>query len=194
MLEMLDQEPVARIGFDIPLSVLADVPAVAQLTSSTFPVEMRANLFLDGVDSLTAQFLTQFFTLFDSSRASLAPAYAPNATFSVSANTSIPLRAKKRGFNHLLPNQRLLKWNWYFSKSRNLSRVRSLDQATQTLHAGTEDIMAIFRDIPVTKHDIAQQDKFVVDAWPMPGILRGEPGSGDVLFISVHGEFAEGWE
>ncbi|KAF9514955.1 hypothetical protein BS47DRAFT_1484802 [Hydnum rufescens UP504] len=152
MLEMLDQEPVARIGFDIPLSVLTDRTC----------------------------------------RSSLAPAYAPNATFSISANTSIPLRAKKRGLNHSLPNQRLLKWTWYFSKSRNLSRVRSLDQATETLHAGTGDIMAIFRDIPETKHDIAQQDKFVVDAWPMPGILRGEPGSGDVLFISVHGEFAEG--
>jgi len=66
-----------------------------------------------------------------------------------------------------------------------------LDKATATLHSGVSDIMTAFSDMPNTKHDIAQQSKFIVDAWPMPGILHGE-GGGDVLLISVHGEFSEG--
>lgn len=193
---MLDQEPVTKIGFDVPITTSSSAGPSStpqQPTSNTFPVEMGPNFFAGGVGGLTASFLTQFFTLFDTARASLLPAYGPDSTFSYSCNTSIPPRARIKGYHTSkdMPNQKKLEWATYFSESRNLKRVVTLNKAISTLHAGGADIIEAFERMPGTKHSIGDAGKFVVDAWPLPGILVGDGTPKDALFITLHGEYAE---
>jgi len=141
---------------------------------------------------IVGQFLTKFFTCFDNDRTSLLPAYAPNALFSYSANTAIPTRARIEGHHTSkdMPNQTKLEWKQWLEKSRNLSRVgRSLEKAAKTLFANSNDIVAFVQNLPKTQHDLqGAADKFSLDAWPVDSVLQGgQP----VLFLSVHGQFAE---
>lgn len=144
--------------------------------------------------------MNRFFPLFDTSRAALASVYAPNATFSYSVNTDIPARARVRGYHYSkeMPNQRKLEWPpWLFPRgkdgggSRNLTRLgggQALERVVRSLHIGPEEIVKAMLDLPVTSHRIAggEAERFVVDAWPV--------GQGEemLLFVSIHGEFAEG--
>ena len=189
---MLDQEPVVRITFDIPLSF--NVPLQKPEDSpDAFLVGVQGNLFGGRVDQMTGSFLTQFFTHFDKARVPLLQAYSPDASFSLSVDATIPPRAKKRRLHQILPNQHQLSWSWWLSESRNLSRIRHLDKTAKTLHVGTDSIRTIFERIPATRHDLTKGEQFIVDAYPIPGILQGQKAAGnDVLFVSVHGELAEG--
>lgn len=133
--------------------------------------------------------------VYDSSRSSLSEVYGPAATFSFSANTSIPPRARVQGHHNTMPNQKKLEWTPYMSGgSRNLSRVHNAARAEQSLHVGTDEIVKKLATLPRTKHDLSAQDKFVVDAWPVAGVLPMPGDASTVLFVSVHGEFEEGWE
>jgi nuclear RNA export factor len=90
-----------------------------------------------------------------------------------------------------MPNQTKLEWKQWLEKSRNLSRVgRSLEKAAKTLFANSNDIVAFVQNLPKTQHDLqGAADKFSLDAWPVDSVLQGgQP----VLFLSVHGQFAEG--
>ncbi|KAF8339792.1 uncharacterized protein EI90DRAFT_3151245 [Cantharellus anzutake] len=191
MLQMLDQQPIIPITFDVPLSFTAALSKPESLSDS-FPVGIQGNLFGGQVDQMTGNFLTQFFPHFDNARISLLQAYSTNASFSVSADTTIAPRAKKRRLHQTLPNQHSLAWTWWLSESRNLSRIRHLDRVTKTLHAGPDSIRTVFEQMPATRHDLSKGDQFIVDAYPIPGILHGQPAGNDVLFVSVHGELAEG--
>ncbi|KDQ13518.1 hypothetical protein BOTBODRAFT_133413 [Botryobasidium botryosum FD-172 SS1] len=195
MLSMLDHEPVAKIGFDIAVadSSAAPVPSSSQL-SMTFPFEMRPNLIAVGCEDQTIQFLSRFISEWDTSRASLRAVYAPAATFSWSANTSIPPRARVRGYHTSkdMPNQRRLDWTPWLSGSRNLQRVvTNLDKTTASLHTGPDEIMDFFSRLPRTAHELSDNAKIVVDAWPVAGLLPGEGDAGTALFVTVHGQFAE---
>jgi nuclear RNA export factor len=206
MLSVLDQEALPRLAFDVEASTVnaaqvqasTTMPVLPELPS--FPAPMQPNLFVGGVETISAQFLTQYFTLFDTNRSALDAVYAPHATFSLSANTSIPPRARKRGFLHSaeMPNQRSLNWEFYRGASRNLERINAgssstnPDKAVELLHTGPHAILAALVCCPATKHDMSKPEKFVVDAFPMVGLLRGEGCGTDALFIQVHGEFAEG--
>ena len=91
-----------------------------------------------------------------------------------------------------MPNQRKLEWPHWLNNgsggSRNLSRMGGgLDRMVKSLHFGPEEIVRAMEDLPVTKHDVAcAAEKFCIDAWPV--------GAGEqmMLFLCVHGEFAEG--
>lgn len=206
MLAVLDQEALPRLAFDVEASTVNAAQAQASRAGSalpdptSFPVPMQASLYLGGVDPIVAEFLTRFFTFFDADRSALESAYAPHASFSMSANTSIPPRARKRGFLHHadMPNQKALNWEFYRGASRNLERINTAsskanpDKAMELLHTGPQAIMAAFRSCPPTKHDMSRPEAFSVDAFPMIGILHGEGYGTDALFINVHGEFAEG--
>lgn len=206
MLSVLDQEALPRLAFDVEASTVNAAQAQASATApvlptpASFPVPVQPNLFIGGVEAISAQFLTQYFTLFDTNRYALEAAYAPHATFSLSANTSIPPRARKRGFQHSteLPNQKSLNWDFFRSASRNLERISAgtsratPDKAVELLHTGPHAIVAALMRCPATKHDMSKPEKFAVDAFPMVGILHGEGYGTDALFIQVHGEFAEG--
>jgi hypothetical protein len=58
-----------------------------------------------------------------------------------------------------------------------------------TLHLGGEDIIKTLASLPPTRHPLEEASKFVFDAWTQPAILDD---GGEALFVSVHGEFAEG--
>jgi len=112
--------------------------------------------------------------------------YHPTATFSFSANTSIPPRARIQGLHSTLPNQRNLKWDVWLSGgdggSRNLSRVGNVDKMAQSLHVGREKVIQSILGLPQTKHDTAgSPSAFCLDCWL----------TGSTLFVTVHGQFTE---
>lgn len=76
--------------------------------------------------------------------------------------------------------------------SRNLSRVATLDKTAATLHAGVEEIVAAIEKLPKTRHEIGEAGKFIVDSWPINGVLAGEGELSMALYIGVHGQFVEG--
>jgi hypothetical protein len=141
-----------------------------------------------------SQILSSFFSTFDSQRATLTPAYHPAATFSFSANTSIPARARIQGFQHSkeMPNQTKLEWSPWLTGgkggSRNLSRIgNDIEKTAKTLHIGADEAVQAMVALPGTVHDVAgAPEKFCVDAWPM-----GQ-GEATTLFVTVHGQFSEG--
>lgn len=137
--------------------------------------------------------IRSFFPLFDNQRSALIDAYHPSATFSFSANTAIPTRARLEGFHHSkdMPNQKKLEWapwlNGGLGGSRNLSRMSGGgDKLVKTLHVGGEQAVKAMVELPSTKHDVAgSPEKFCVDAWPV------NHADGTALFMTLHGQFTE---
>ncbi|KAK7032789.1 hypothetical protein R3P38DRAFT_2700120 [Favolaschia claudopus] len=179
-LELLDQDPIAKISFDVATS---DTPAssVKPPDATTFPYPMGPS-FIDGVDpTLVSTFLSRFFPAFDEQRPSLVNVYSPASTFSFHANTGIPQRARVQGVHTGLPNQRKLDWRaWIDHGSRNLHRL-SGDKTIAALHIGGQDIIQALIKLPLTKHDIGSEANFCVDAFL----------AGVGLLVIVHGQFIE---
>jgi nuclear RNA export factor len=186
-LEVLDGEAIAKISFDAPQAGDNNA-AVEAPRAKSFPFDMNPS-FVTGVDSETmGGFLVRFFQAFDSDRNSLAAVYDPAATFSYSANTSIPSRARVAGFLHTMPNQKKLAWTpWIENGSRNLSRVLNDPvKMMADLHVGPDDIVRSFKTLPKTHHDITgPAEKFSLDAFPVPH------GTSTGLLVIVHGQFTE---
>ncbi|TFK46129.1 NTF2-like protein [Heliocybe sulcata] len=191
-LTVLDREPMTVISFDAPQA--SSSTASAKLpAATTFPADMQGS-FITGVEpSIVSGFLARFFSTYDNQRASLMDAYHPSATFSFSANTAIPTRARMQGFQYSkeMPNQKRLEWSPWLAGghggSRNLSRMAGgLDKMVKSLHVGSEEAVRAMCALPGSRHDVAgSPEKFCVDAWPV-----GE-GAGMSLFTSVHGQFTE---
>ena len=136
-----------------------------------------------------------FLPLFDNQRTALMDVYHPNATFSYSSNTSIPVRARIEGYRYSkdMPHQRKQDWTrWGTSKSggsRNLNRLAggSVEKLVKSLHVGNEEIVKAMAELPSTKHDVAgSPEKFCIDAWPV------QQGDSPQLFVTIHGQFEEG--
>ncbi|PSR72948.1 hypothetical protein PHLCEN_2v11185 [Hermanssonia centrifuga] len=190
-LEMLDQEAIVKIAFDVPQASTSGT--ITRTTATTFPAPMMPP-FITGVDgSIVSNFLMRYFPLYDNQRSALIDAYHPSATFSFSANTAIPVRARIEGYHYSkeMPNQRKLEWPpWLLGGhggSRNLSRMAGGGQRlTKTLHVGGEEAVKAMADLPSTKHDVSgSPEKFCVDAWPVTH------ADGTALFITLHGQFTE---
>lgn len=136
---------------------------------------------------------SRFFPLYDNQRAALVDVYHPSATFSFSANTAIPSRARIEGFHTSkeMPNQRKLEWQPWLNGgqggSRNLSRMGArAEKMAKTLHIGGEEAVKAMADLPSTKHDVSgAPEKFCIDAWPISH--AGEMA----LFLTIHGQFTE---
>lgn len=192
-LELLDNIAVTKISFGIPATTTSTA-ATRLPTPTEFPFPMAPS-FVSGVDgSLISNFLFRFFPLFDNDRNALADVYAPAATFSYSAFTTIPPRARLQGFHTSkeMPHQRDLQWtNWLSNEagcSRNLSRMGAgLERVINSLHIGSTDIIKAMNALPKTTHNVASDEqRFCVDAWP---VTQGDMMT---LFVTVHGDFAEG--
>ena len=159
---------------------------------STFAWNMEPS-FIAGVDgSLVSNFFMRFFPAFDNARGGLLDVYAPNATYSFSANTAIPPRARMQGIHVSkdYPHQRNLAWGPWLEGgnggSRNLGRVNGLQKVSQSLHLGNEEIIKAIAALPLTQHDVAgSPEKFSVDAFP---VHQGEQTN---LLVTVHGQFIE---
>ncbi|KZT73128.1 NTF2-like protein [Daedalea quercina L-15889] len=192
-LEMLDMEPIPKIAFDVPQTSTSHT-APAGPAPTTFPAEMGES-FITGVDGgLLSGFLMRFFPLFDNQRSALMDVYHPNATFSFSSNTSIPIRARIEGhrYSKEMPHQRDQDWTrWGIGKaggSRNLIRLAggSVNKLVSSLHVGNEEIVKAMAELPTTKHDVAgTPERFCIDAWPV------QQGDSPQLFVTIHGQFEE---
>lgn len=131
--------------------------------------------------------------MFDADRSALVNVYDPAATFSFSANTAIPVRARIQGFHRSkeMPNQPKLDWTPWLTGgaggSRNLNRMGyGVDKMVNSLHIGNSEALKAITSLPATVHDVAgAPEKFCVDAWPVGA------GQTMTLFISVHGQFVE---
>ncbi|KAJ7690139.1 hypothetical protein B0H17DRAFT_1065625 [Mycena rosella] len=163
-LELLDQEAIAKISFDVAQSDdLASTPAgrVKPPSATTFPFNMGPS-FIDGVDpSLVSTFLSRFLPAFDTQRPSLGDGVYTSRE---------------------MPNQRKLEWGaWLGNGSRNLHRL-SGDRVIDALHVGSQDIVQALMKLPLTKHDIlGAPENFCVDAFL----------AGVGLLVIVHGQFIE---
>lgn len=144
-------------------------------------------------------FLHRFFTAYDSDRASLQHVYAPLCTFSFSADTTVPIRSRVRKIgghgDKRFPNQHKLDWKAYLTNgSRNLLRTKRADKRFTTIQMSPADVTSSIMALPKTEHPLSQADKFVFDAFLMPGLLVAETGGdGTAIFVTVHGEFTECW-
>jgi nuclear RNA export factor len=190
---MLDQQPVVRIAFDVPEGSSSGPKDAIKPPPTYFPCEMGGS-FITGVDGgVISNFLGRYFNAFDTQRGALQQVYHPAATFSFSANTTIPTRSRMAGFQHSkeMPNQTSLEWGPWLSGgdggSRNLERVSgNPDKSVNSLHIGTDSIMRSLAALPGTIHDVSgAPEKFCVDAWPSGA------GESATLFVNVHGQFAE---
>ncbi|KAF8220952.1 NTF2-like protein [Tricholoma matsutake] len=192
-LQVLDQEPIAQISFDVPQSSTTSSASINRPTATKFPSEMGAS-FVTGVDgSIVSNFLLRFFTTLDTRRTELLDAYDPAATFSYSLNTTVPARARLQGFQYSrdMPNQTKLNWKpWMdggMGGSRNLTRIGTgAGTAVKSFHIGAEQAVKALADLPATKHDIGgPPEKFCIDSFP---VVHGQ-GMG--LLLTVHGQFTE---
>ncbi|EJD06393.1 NTF2-like protein [Fomitiporia mediterranea MF3/22] len=198
MLEVLDQEALTKISFvDGPVASSSNSDPHGQTGPDSFVLNMAPS-FITGVEgTVISSFLSRFFPLFDTQRTALADVYDPNATFSYSAYTQIPPRARLQGWHTspAMPNQRKLEWGpWLHNQSggsRNLAFLSNntshgLERELRSLHTSPAEIVKALLHLPVTRHDVSgAAEKFCIDAWPV-----GQ-GSAMMLFLCVHGEFAE---
>lgn len=201
-LTMLDQKPVTETeaGFaNLPSSAKSkkvDADA-AQVPLRNFPVPNKPGFVDAEAGAIMPNFLSKFFTLYDSDRSQLSEAYAPLAQFSFCVNVAPPPRARAAGFLHTMPHQKELSFERYQDVgNRNLMRVHTPKTRHLSLHHGVGSILACLRKLPKTSHPLNDASKFVVDAWVLPNNvigarLKGEERPDALLYINVHGEYAE---
>lgn len=160
---------------------------------------LRVRVWFETVCSLCA-WCRRFFEAFDNDRDSLAPAYAPLCTFSFFTDTAHPVRtkAKKIGSHNdkKFPNQYKLDWKQYLTSegSRNLARVKNGAKRVATLKLTPEDVVKSIKALPKTSHPLSEGEKFVFDAWTVPGLVGVGPESPEgemVIYAVVQGQFTE---
>ncbi|PWZ00567.1 NTF2-like protein [Testicularia cyperi] len=201
-LTMLDQKPVTQTesGFaNLPSSSKSkklDADA-AQVPLRNFPIANKPGFVDAEAGAIMPAFLSKFFSVYDTDRSGLSEVYAPLSQFSYCTNVVPPPRARAAGFLHTMPNQKDLNFDRYQDVgNRNLMRVNSPKIRQQYLHHGSGAIIACLKKLPGTSHPLNDATKFVVDAWVLPNNvigarLRGEERPEALLYINVHGEYAE---
>lgn len=139
--------------------------------------------FFDSESTLatTSDFLTKFFTLYDSDRASLINFYEETALFSLIMNCDSPLSSGRKN----------TQWKEYFNVERNLKKFTELSTRTSRLYIGSESIISFLTTLPITKHPIEDTDKFCLDAWQLPSLIpsySSVPTPGAYIHITIHGQ------
>ncbi|KAI3481760.1 hypothetical protein L1887_55607 [Cichorium endivia] len=170
-LTMLDQKPVTptESGFaNLPSSSKSkkvDADA-AQVPLRNFPVPNKPGFVDAEAGAIMPNFLSKYFTLYDTDRSQLGEVYAPQAQFSYCLNVVPPPRARAAGFLHTMPHQKELTFDRYQDLgNRNLMRVHAPKMRNQSLHHGPGSILACLKKLPKTSHPLTDASKFVVDAW-----------------------------
>ncbi|CUS10216.1 unnamed protein product [Tuber aestivum] len=125
------------------------------------------------------KFLSRFFETYDADRASLLREfYDAESLFSLSVNTSAPRTQEQQHTRQF--------WDEYIPKSRNLKRVSHSKGRTDRLAMGPDEIAGLWSELPTTKHDLANNDAWSFDIWPVevtPGVMG--------VLCTVHAEFQE---
>ena len=134
----------------------------------------------------------RYFPLFDNDRAQLIPAYADNATISISANTLISrsvMQKKVADTRHLRPNPVSFE-AWTNLPGRNfLRQATSIDQRMRTLKSPmdqTELLRFWGKAVPKTNHPLDDASKWCIDLW----VLDGQ-GTETKICAMIQGQFEE---
>ncbi|KIY68730.1 NTF2-like protein [Cylindrobasidium torrendii FP15055 ss-10] len=186
---LLDGQQIARIAFDVPTDTAGAQPVPAP-SATTFPFEMLGTVMHGGISTeLVGNFLMKYFELFDHNRPALIGAYNESCTFSVSANTNIPDRARIQGLQRKFPNQSKLSWgDWLDTPtggSRNLTRTREWSKHDNRIRVGNQQVIEGISELPRTLHDLASSGNFVLDAMVVPH------GNSPAMLLNIHGQFVE---
>lgn len=199
-LRLLDRRPVSEVehGFAQLFQGRgrARTAADAKVPLRNFCLQ-TAGGFVDGdAARIVPEFLSVFFSRYDQDRAALAPVYCADAYFSYCLNTAAPPRARTARLVHTMPHQKELVADRYIELgSRNIMRSHNQKALLRSLHKGPAAIAAFLARLPATAHPLHDASRFVVDAWVLPNVdVKAQTGAEQpdaLLFISVHGEFAE---
>ncbi|PWN33869.1 uncharacterized protein FA14DRAFT_190982 [Meira miltonrushii] len=211
-LTMLDQKPVSQTehGFaQLPGSSASkkDQVGIAQGAANAgvelreFPLSIPNGNFVDEhAESIVPPFLAKYFELFDNDRSSLRSAYSNDATFTIVTSPAVPPRARWQNYINTMPRQRDLQWKAYKEiVSHNIMQL-GVRPANKGFPRGQGAIVGTFNKLPKTTHPLTDPAKFAFDAWLLPNNqINATMSSADgqstkpdaLLFISVHGEFAE---
>jgi nuclear RNA export factor len=127
----------------------------------------------------------RFFAAFDSSRSSLLPVYAPQATLSHNFTYTIPRRRVKSEVT-VAPGK--TSWDHWNPTNRNLIRIGK-PRRTNTLVVSDERSLTawLLNTIPATKHPLDDPTKWMYDVLPLDAV-----GGVGRIMLTIHGEFVEG--
>ncbi|KAL5320739.1 hypothetical protein ACEPPN_011549 [Leptodophora sp. 'Broadleaf-Isolate-01'] len=141
------------------------------------------------VGGVGANFVTQYFALYDSNRNGfLNQFYDAHSKFSLAINMTAP-----RSTEVSVPVQ---PWLEYTKHSRNLLKINHLNARMNRQYKGVQDIQTAWATLPATRHpDLhTQGDKYVIECQTVSGLpdLTGQAIHGvDGLMITIHGEFED---
>ncbi|KZP00468.1 hypothetical protein CALVIDRAFT_560439 [Calocera viscosa TUFC12733] len=193
-LKVVDGQPMPSASWDIEENSHLGRAAWpdGQPFAVSFPVPMAPSSVDEHLRDMIGGILSQFFAFYDNDRKNLINAYHSSATFSVSTLPNTPPRQipseykPERGTpasSALLKN---LQGTIDRGMSRNLKYVTSAQSREVSLHTGHSSILELFDTLPPSRHPLQDGSKFVFDATLLPDM-----GMGDMLEVSVHGEFLE---
>lgn len=140
------------------------------------------------IDSIAEQFLTAFFPLYDTNRASLASTfYDEQSTFSLAVATQV-----RRDRN---PSAPPAPWHAYLKFSRNFSKINDIVERCKRQFKGAT-ILELWNLLPATKHPDLKSEthKYTVSCHSISGLVdpTGQSPAGvDGLVVQAHGEFEE---
>lgn len=113
----------------------------------------------------------------------------------------VPPRARSAGFVHSMPRQRDLHWKAWSNVSNHNVMHLGTRPASKGLPRGPGAVIGTLNKIPKTTHPLTDPKKFAFDAWMLSneqvGARLDSTGTSaslpeQLLYITVHGEFAEG--
>lgn len=155
----------------------------SQLDVLKLPLPVKHTFFENPeVQSVSSNFLTSYFDLFDRDRTQLLQLYDDMSMFSLSVNNQAPRIITAN--NTMGPHS----WSAYIPMSRNMTRI-SANQRQTKLSLGPQAIGNAFRRIPETKHTLVESpEKFAIDVWRTQGVRQPDDTG---IVITIHGEFME---
>jgi len=141
-----------------------------QIKSSFIDTEITANTIQD--------FIIKYFTLFDSNRVGLLDLYDDNAIFSLSVNENCPPWKTH--------NERFDNMSNYKAYDRNFNKKNRQSIRDKLLINGKNNIIQTIAKLPLTKHPLDDDSKFIIDSWQVnvsPQLV--------LIFLNISGEFKE---
>lgn len=205
-LTMLDMKPVETSEAELAKLPGAKNAAAQQansfagVTPIPFPLAIKAGFSDDSAQQIIPTFLSNYFGHMDSERTRLRQVYAPSAMMTFNVIWAAPPRAKAEGFLFSMKNQRSLKDDRLRALGTHDVMKRGTHSSLRGTHVGPDSILTFLKALPKSKHPLTEATKFVVDAWVLPNDKmaaisdrndRNNSRPAALLFINVHGEYAE---
>ncbi|EJU05012.1 NTF2-like protein [Dacryopinax primogenitus] len=190
-LKVVDGQPIPGATWDIQENTQIGRRAWpdGQAYPISYPLPMASSSVDEHLRDMIGGILSQFFAFYDNDRERLINAYHPSATFSFTALPSLPPRQiaiRYQPEKGTAASPPLLRNMQTTIRSRDLRFATGAQQRAAGLHVGHVSILQLFNDLPPSQHPLQDGSKFVFDATLLPDM-----GTGDMLEVSVHGEFTE---